>query len=120
MKKLICHCKSIEIEIDVSKPFKKILKCNCSLCKKRGAIMAMVGPDDLKIVKGKEFLKLYQFHTKVAKHYFCSNCGVYTHHNPRANPNIYGINLACLEDFDIFTLKEVAVNDGENHPLDKK
>ncbi len=82
--------------------------------------MAMVGPDDLKIVKGKEFLKLYQFHTKVAKHYFCSNCGVYTHHNPRANPNIYGINLACLEDFDIFTLKEVAVNDGENHPLDKK
>jgi hypothetical protein len=82
--------------------------------------MTMVGPDDLKIIKGKEFLKLYQFHTNVAKHYFCTQCGVYTHHNPRANPKMYGINLACLEGVDVFALKNIAVNDGENHPLDKK
>ena len=25
--------------------------------------MTMVGPDDLKIVKGKDLLKLYQYHT---------------------------------------------------------
>lgn len=120
MKKLICHCKEVEIEVNIIEPFKKVLKCNCSLCKKRGAIMTMVGLEDLKIIKGKEFLKLYQFHTKVAKHYFCSKCGVYTHHNPRANPKMYGINLACVEGVNIFDLKDVIVNDGENHPLDKK
>ena len=37
--------------------------------------MSMVKNDDFKITKGKDKLSLYQFHTKVAKHYFCSNCG---------------------------------------------
>ena len=82
--------------------------------------MTMVGPDDLKIVKSKDLLQLYQFHTKTAKHYFCSNCGIYTHHNPRSNPAMYGINVACLEGVKPFELKDVGVNDGENHPLDKK
>ncbi len=82
--------------------------------------MTMVGPDDLKIVKGKDLLQLYQFHTKTAKHYFCSNCGIYTHHNPRSNPAMYRINVACLEGVKPFELKDVGVNDGENHPLDKK
>ena len=32
--------------------------------------MTMVKPEDFKIIKGKDNLKLYQYHTKVAKHYF--------------------------------------------------
>ena len=36
--------------------------------------MSMVENDNFKIVKGKDKLKLYQFNTKVAKHYFCSIC----------------------------------------------
>jgi len=120
MKKLTCHCGGIEIEVNVPDPFAKVIRCNCSLCKRRGTIMTMVGPDDLKIIKGKELLKLYQFHTKTAKHYFCSNCGVYTHHNPRANPIMYGVNVACLEGVDPFELENVSVNDGVNHPLDQK
>ena len=33
---------------------------------------------------------------------------------------MFGINLACLEDVDTFKLKNVSINDGKNHPLDKK
>ena len=120
MKKLTCHCGGIEIEVNVPDPFTKVIRCNCSLCKRRGTIMTMVGPDDLKIIKGKELLKLYQFHTKTAKHYFCSNCGVYTHHNTRINPIMYAVNVACLEGINPFELENVRVNDGENHPLDQK
>ena len=120
MKKLTCHCGGVELEVKVPNQFTKVMKCNCSLCKRRGAIMTMVGPDDLKIVKGQGLLKLYQYHTKTAKHYFCSNCGIYTHHNPRSNPVMYGINLACLDNINTFELKDVSVNDGANHPLDKK
>ena len=36
------------------------------------------------------------------------------------NPNIYGINIACVEGIKPFEIKNVPVNDGENHPLDKK
>ena len=120
MKKLKCHCGAIEAEINAPKELEKTLRCNCSLCKRKGAVMSMIKNEDFKIVKGEDKLKLYQFHTKVAKHYFCSNCGVYTHHNSRANPEMIGINLGCVDEIDIFNLKDISINDGQNHPLDKK
>ena len=73
MKKLTCHCGEIEAEINLPGNLTKVLKCNCSICKRKGSIMSMVKNEDFKIVKGKEKLKLYKFHTKVASHYFCSN-----------------------------------------------
>tara|TARA_Y100001970_G_C14094683_1_gene781962 strand:+ start:349 stop:711 length:363 start_codon:yes stop_codon:yes gene_type:complete len=119
MKKLKCHCGAIEADVNVPKNFEKILRCNCSLCKRKGAIMSMVKNEDFKITKGDDKLKIYQFHTRVAKHYFCSNCGIYTHHNPRSNPAMTGFNLGCLDDVDTFNLKNIIINDGHNHPLDK-
>ena len=119
MKKLKCHCGAIEAEIDVKENLEKLLRCNCSLCKRKGAIMSIVKNETFKITKGADKLKLYQFHTKVAKHYFCSICGIYTHHNPRSNPAMTGFNLGCLDEIDTFALKNVLINDGHNHPLDK-
>jgi hypothetical protein len=49
-----------------------------------------------------------------------SNCGIYTHHNPRANPAMIGFNLGCIDEINTFELENVVVNDGQNHPLDKK
>ena len=121
MKKLTCHCEKVELEVNIpDEGFKKLMKCNCSLCKKKGAIMTPISREELKVVKGEDVLKLYQYHTKVAKHYFCSNCGIYTHHVMRSNPKMYGINVACLEGIKPFELENVVINDGENHPLDKK
>ena len=120
MKKLLCHCKEIEAEINMPKSVEKILKCNCSICKRKNAVMFMVKNEDFKIVKGKDKLTLYQFHSKVAKHYFCSKCGIYTHHNPRSNPSMTGFNLGCIDDIDTFKFKDIPVNDGYNHPLDQK
>jgi hypothetical protein len=31
-----------------------------------------------------------------------------------------GLNLGCLDEINTFNLKDVVVNDGQNHPLDKK
>ena len=120
MIKLKCHCGQVEAEININKEFEKILRCNCSICKRKGAIMSMVKNEDFIITKGENKLSLYQFHTKVAKHYFCSICGIYTHHNPRSNPSMTGFNLGCLDNVDTFELENVKINDGLNHPLDKK
>jgi hypothetical protein len=120
MKKLKCHCREVEVEINLDGDLQKILQCNCSICKRRNAVMSMVKNKDFKIVKGEDKLKLYQFHSKVAKHYFCTNCGIYTHHNPRANPAMTVFNLGCIDEINTFNLKDVAVNDGQNHPLDNK
>ena len=80
----------------------------------------MVKNEDFKIIKGEDKLKLYQFNTKVAKHYFCSLCGIFTHNNPRINPLMTAFNVGCLDDVDTFKFKEIKIADGQNHPLDKK
>ena len=120
MKKLTCHCGVVEAEINVSDKLEKILRCNCSVCKRKGAIMSMVKNEDFKITKGEKMLNLYQFHSKVAKHFFCSICGIYTHHNPRSNPAMTGFNLGCVDDIDTFKLDKINIIDGQNHPLDEK
>ena len=67
MKKLTCHCGAIEAEINLDGDLAKVIKCNCSICKRKGAIMSMVKNEDFKITKGEDKLKLYQFHSKIAK-----------------------------------------------------
>ena len=60
--KLTCHCGGVEGEVKVPETgFKKIMRCNCSICKRKGYIIGVAGPDDFKILKGENLLKLYQF-----------------------------------------------------------
>ena len=121
MKKLTCHCENVELEVSIPEAgFPKLMRCNCSLCKRKGAVMSPLPKENVKLVKGQDSLKLYQYHTKVAEHYFCSNCGIYTHHKMRSNPNMIGVNVACIEGINPFELGDITVNDGINHPLDQK
>ena len=120
-KKLTCHCGGFEAEVNIrEKGIEKVMRCNCTLCKRKGYVIGVLGENDFKIVKGEYFLKLYQYYTKAAKHYFCSICGIHTHNSPRINPKIFGINGACVEGITPFELENVGLNDGENHPLDQK
>lgn len=84
----------------------------------RGAVAVSARLDGLKISEGEDFLTCYAFNTGTAKHYFCSRCGIYTHHQRRSDPHLLGINVACLEGVSPFDFAEVPVNDGINHPSD--
>ncbi|MBT3438044.1 MAG: GFA family protein [Oceanospirillaceae bacterium] len=114
-----CHCGAVQYEVDLPNGLDDARRCNCSICSKHGAIVFSVPLDDLRVTKGADKLSLYQFNTKVAKHYFCSICGIYTHHQRRSNPHQFGVNLACLEGVDCYELGEVAVGDGRNHSCDR-
>ncbi|ANI79539.1 GFA family protein [Sphingobium sp. EP60837] len=46
---------------------------------------------DLQILSGQDALSTYQFNTRVAVHYFCRHCGVYTFHKMRKLPDKYGV-----------------------------
>ena len=61
MKKLTCHCGEVKAEINVSDNLEKVIKCNCSICKRRGAIMSMVKNEDFKVTKGQDKLKIYDY-----------------------------------------------------------
>ena len=114
-----CHCGSVEIELDLPNGLEDLRRCDCSICRRRGAIAASVPLSGIKIIKGKECLKLYQFNTMTAKHYFCNKCGIYTHHQRRSNPTQYGFNVACLEGINPLKIEGVPTLDGVNHPADR-
>lgn len=81
--------------------------------------MGPVPKAGLKIMQGEASLRTYQFNTHVARHYFCANCGIYTHHQRRSNPDEYGYNIACREGVAPADLESVRISDGVNHPLDR-
>ena len=118
--KASCHCGSVAFELDLPDGLIDIRRCDCSLCRIRGAIAASIPLSGIKILKGENLLKLYQFNTKTAKHYFCRNCGIYTHHQRRSNPTQYGFNVACLEGINPLKIPNVPTYDGVNHPADRK
>jgi hypothetical protein len=115
-----CHCGAVRFEVDLPNGLVNPRHCNCSLCRRRGAVAASVPLNGLKIIEGAEHLRLYPFNTKKAKHYFCSICGIYTHHQRRSNPDQFGFNVGCLEGVDPFDLDEIPVYDGVNHPSDRR
>ncbi|MFT5115607.1 MAG: hypothetical protein ACI8P9_004958 [Parasphingorhabdus sp.] len=114
-----CHCSAVRFEVDLPNGLDQPSRCDCSFCRRKGAIVAGVPLDGLRVLSGEEFLKLYQFKSQTAEHYFCSRCGIYTHHKRRSNPDEYGFNVACLEGVNPFELGEVPTNDGINHPSDR-
>lgn len=115
-----CHCKAVQFEVTLTNGFNTARRCNCSFCRMRGAIAVSANLDGIKFISGQDKLSLYEFNTKSAKHYFCSVCGIYTHHQRRSNPAQFGVNVACLDGVSPFDFAEVPVVDGANHGLDHK
>ena len=114
-----CHCGAVKIEVTLSDGLATARRCDCSFCRRRGAIAVSAPLSGIRIVQGADNLSLYQFGTGTAKHYFCKTCGNYTHHQRRSNPEQYGVNAACLEGVNPRDLDPVPWNDGVNHPSDQ-
>ena len=96
-----CHCGAVKFSYEGDK-IEKGLRCNCSLCARKGAIMTQqtISQEDLKIEDENDALGLYQFGAKTAKHYFCKNCGIYTFHETARFPGHFRVNIGCLNDID--------------------
>lgn len=116
--RLTCHCDAVELEITLSDGFRSARRCDCSFCRRRGAMAVSVNKGDLRIVRGEENLTCYSFNTRTARHYFCRICGIYTHHKRRSNPDEYGVNAGAIAGVNPAELDPVPWNDGVNHPSD--
>ena len=96
----MCHCGKVHIEIKTD--LSNIKQCNCSICIRKNAKMAMVSKDSIQIIRGEDNLISYKFNTMIAEHFYCKNCGIYTHHNRRSDPNGVGINIGCIAAINPF------------------
>jgi len=106
-----CHCGAVSFSFE-SEAITEGLSCNCSFCIRRGAMMLPFTLSSEQLLRKADPLALgcYQFGNKVAKHYFCKHCGIYTFHESMRAPGNYRVNLGCIDDMDAFSLPRTVFN----------
>jgi hypothetical protein len=89
------------VRFEISTDFPELTTCDCSICRRKNAVMVKVHESAFRLLSDPAALSSYQFHTHTARHYFCRTCGIYPFHRKRVTPDYYGINVYCLHDVDI-------------------
>lgn len=108
-----CHCGRIQFQVEAPRGFIAI-DCDCSICVAKGILHLMVPANKLQIrEESRKYLSTYQFHTKVAKHNFCSYCGMHPFYTPRCNPESVSVNIRCLDPSTLGTVW-IEFLDGKN------
>ena len=83
-----CHCGRVTFEVEAE--IKSVTECNCSMCKRKGALYQPAEVEQFKITAGKD-----------------------PFHRPRLAPERWTVNVRCLDDFDL-SASEVCLFDGQN------
>jgi hypothetical protein len=85
--------------------------CDCSICRRRGALNFRVPKAALRLLTHWEAMSLYQWGTMTAKDYFCPVCGILPFRRP-SDPTPgelkqgvepfdgWAVNVRCLEGVD--------------------
>jgi len=107
-----CHCRRVRFEIDAPADI-EALDCNCSICRMTGFLHLIVPTSRFRLLSGEDVLTEYTFNTGVAKHRFCSVCGVKSFYIPRSHPDGVNINVRCIDDGTIASLTIVPFDDND-------
>src|SRR4051812_31879202 len=106
-----CHCGRVRFRVTAA--LTPIVRCNCSICRKKGFLHLIVPPEQFELLAGTHELTVYTFNTGAAKHQFCRHCGIHPFYVPRSDPDKIDVNVRCLEGVDLETL-HVEPFDGAN------
>jgi len=112
-----CHCGAVAFEVDA--PAKIVaFDCNCSICRMSGFLHLIVPRSRFRLLQGADALSEYKFNTGVARHLFCSRCGVKSFYVPRSNPDGYSVNARCLEPATIEHIEVQLFDDADREASD--
>ncbi|MDE1158159.1 MAG: GFA family protein [Neorhizobium sp.] len=100
-----CHCGKIAFTADGE--FSEAIECNCSYCRRQGALLAFVPRDRLALLTPRDALKTYYFHRKVIAHHFCDACGIapFGEATMPGGREMAAINLRCVPEIDVSGVK---------------
>jgi hypothetical protein len=106
-----CHCGRVAFEV-AGRP-ETVSECNCSICARKGYLHWIVPQESFRLLTPAANISTYTFNTGVAKHRFCSTCGVAAFYIPRSDPDKIDVNARCLDEVELSTLR-VERFDGRN------
>ncbi len=100
-----CHCGAIKFEFE-GPAIESGVKCNCSICRRKGAMMSsfLLASSEIRISAAEDSLSTYEFGSGIAKHHFCKKCGIYTFHQTLRKVGHYRVNIGCLDGVDSINL----------------
>jgi hypothetical protein len=112
-----CHCGALQFHVTLPDHF-SALECNCSICSMRGYFHVLVSKDLVHLLPSESEYRAgvieYRFNSMVARHTFCSKCGVQPVYSPRSGgPDIYSVNLRCVDPKLLPKLVPLTHNDGK-------
>ncbi len=95
-----CHCGAVTLEIQ-RKP-RKLTQCNCSLCKRYGALWAYFQRKSIRILAESNALQVYSWKDKRFEFFRCSTCGCITHYEKTSKredaSDMGAINIRNIDD----------------------
>lgn len=107
-----CHCGNVRFEVDAPADL-ELSDCNCSICRMSGYLHLIVPKAAFRLLTGERDLTSYQFNSGVARHYFCTRCGIKSFYVPRSHPDGISVNARCLDQNTIASTT-ITPFDGQN------
>ncbi|MEI9431138.1 GFA family protein [Mesorhizobium sp. Cs1299R1N3] len=95
-----CHCGKVAFEVEGE--LEGVVRCNCSICARKGALLWAVPRDRLTLVAWGDDLGRYTFGEERIAHRFCRTCGIH----PFAEDTSEGgersayVNINCVTGLD--------------------
>ena len=102
-----CHCGRVRFEVEAELDHVRV--CDCSICRRRGALLHRVAPERIRFATPLDDMLTYTFNTHTARDYFCPTCGILPFRRPRTAPGEWSVNVRCLDgvDLDAIPVKRV-------------
>ena len=99
-----CHCGAVRFDVSADLPA-EVIECNCSICRRKGLLLAFVPEASVTLVSGGDKLDSYRFNTHKIEHRFCTVCGVEPFAMARqGDVPMAAINIRCVPDADLSTI----------------
>lgn len=108
-----CHCGRIAFEVDAQ--IDKVVECNCSICSKRGSLLAFVPAAQVRLHTPDADMATYTFNKHAIAHRFCPVCGVapLAQGTDASGAAMVALNVRCIDGIDPAAL-EIQAFDGRS------
>ncbi|MDX3926798.1 MAG: GFA family protein [Shinella sp.] len=96
-----CHCGRVAFTVEGE--FTSAMDCNCSMCRRRGGLLAFVPRESLTVTVPEDNVSTYRFNRHVISHHFCANCGIapYGEGVDGKGNRMAAINLRCIPEIEL-------------------
>ena len=103
-----CHCGRIAFSVEGE--IGTVIDCNCSICRRRGHLLAFFPRSALTLHTPEADLATYTFNRHAIRHRFCPVCGCGPFGegvDPKSGEATVAVNVRCLPEVDLASLKVV-------------